>query len=47
MASHNDLGKRGEDIAKEYLENLGYRILKMNWRHGRVEVDVIANQGEQ
>jgi len=45
MASHNDLGKRGEDIAKEYLENLGYRILKMNWRYGRAEVDVIANQG--
>ncbi|WP_214227019.1 YraN family protein [Pedobacter sp. B4-66] len=45
MASHNDLGKRGEDIAREYLENLGYQILKMNWRHGRAEVDVIANQG--
>ncbi|ATP58606.1 endonuclease [Pedobacter ginsengisoli] len=44
MASHNDLGKRGEDIAKEYLENLGYHILKMNWRYGRAEVDVIANQ---
>jgi putative endonuclease len=44
MASHNELGKRGEDIAKEYLENKGYQILKMNWRHKRAEIDVIAKQ---
>lgn len=44
MATHNDLGKRGEDIAREYLENLGYHILKLNWKYGRAEVDVIANQ---
>ena len=44
MAVHNDLGRRGEEIAKEYLENLGYRILKMNWKYGRAEVDVIAEQ---
>jgi len=43
MASHNDLGRRGEEIAKDYLENLGYRILKMNWKYGRAEVDVIAD----
>ena len=28
MAIHNDLGKRGEQIAAAYLENSGYRILK-------------------
>jgi putative endonuclease len=44
MASHNDLGRRGEEIARDYLENLGYGILKMNWKYGRAEVDVIANQ---
>ena len=44
MAVHNDLGRRGEEIAKDYLENLGYRILKMNWKYGRAEVDVIAEQ---
>jgi putative endonuclease len=42
MASHNDLGKRGEEIAKEYLENKGYVILRMNWRHKRAEIDIIA-----
>ena len=44
MASHNDLGRRGEDIAREYLENKGYDILRMNWKYGRAEIDVIANQ---
>ncbi len=43
MASHNDLGRRGEDIAKEYLENIGYRVLRMNWKCGKAEVDVIAS----
>ncbi len=42
MASHNDLGKRGEDIAKDFLENKGYHILRMNWKHARAEIDLIA-----
>ncbi len=42
MASHNDLGKRGEEIAAKYLEDRGYRILNVNWRSARAEVDVIA-----
>ena len=45
MATHNDLGRRGEEIARDYLENIGYRILNMNWKYGRAEVDVIADQG--
>ncbi|RZK82324.1 MAG: YraN family protein [Pedobacter sp.] len=42
MAFHNDLGRRGEDIAKEYLENKGYQILKLNWKCSRAEIDLIA-----
>jgi putative endonuclease len=45
MAVHNELGKRGEGIAREYLENAGYRILNVNWKYARAEVDVIADQG--
>lgn len=44
MAVHNDLGKRGEEIAAAYLQNLGYRIMHTNWRCGRAEVDLIADQ---
>ena len=42
MAQHNDLGFRGESIAKEYLEKCGYEILDENWVHGKAEVDLIA-----
>lgn len=42
MASHNDTGTRGELIAKEYLEQKGYKILETNWRCWRAEVDLIA-----
>ena len=44
MATHNELGKRGEVIAAAYLENAGYRILNTNWKCARAEVDLIAEK---
>ncbi len=42
MAKHLDLGKKGELMAKQHLEQLGYEILDENWCHGKAEVDLIA-----
>jgi putative endonuclease len=42
MANHNDLGRRGEAIAKAHLESAGYEILDENWTYGKAEVDLIA-----
>ncbi len=42
MAEHNDLGKRGEQLAAEYIAEQGYEILERNWRAGRGEIDIIA-----
>lgn len=42
MATHLDLGRKGEALAKTHLENSGYEILDENWTHGRNEVDLIA-----
>lgn len=42
MAQHNDLGRKGESIAKAHLENEGYEILDENWTHGKAEIDLIA-----
>src|SRR5581483_10812576 len=42
MAQHLDLGRRGEALAKTFLEGLGYEILDENWTHGKCEVDLIA-----
>jgi len=44
MANHNDTGKKGEDIAKQYLEKNGYTVRHTNWRTGRYEVDIIAEK---
>jgi putative endonuclease len=46
MAESHDLGKKGEDLAAEYLKNKGYRILKRNWTTGKNEVDIIAETKE-
>ncbi|WP_316832605.1 YraN family protein [Pedobacter aquatilis] len=42
MASHNDLGREGERVAKAYLEEKGYEILDENWVYGKSEIDLIA-----
>ena len=46
MASHNDLGKIGEDLAVEFLRKKAYEILDRNWRFRKAEVDIIALKKE-
>lgn len=42
MSDSHDLGRKGEDAAAEFLVKKGYKILKRNWKAGRPEVDIIA-----
>ena len=42
MAAHIELGKRGEDLAVNFLQLKGYTILERNWRYRRTEIDIIA-----
>ncbi|MBQ2853507.1 MAG: YraN family protein [Bacteroidales bacterium] len=42
MASHNELGAIGEQVAQEYLLKHGYQILEKNWVCGHKEIDIIA-----
>jgi putative endonuclease len=42
MASHNELGKLGEDLAVDYLKKNGYTILDTNWTFQKAEIDIIA-----
>ncbi len=47
MASHNEIGKKGEKLAIEYVENtLKYKVVETNFRVGRAEVDIIALDSE-
>jgi putative endonuclease len=36
------LGKRGEDLAVDYLETLGWRVVDRRWRCATGEIDVVA-----
>jgi putative endonuclease len=45
MAKHNEIGHRGEQIATEFLEKKGYKILDRNWHYGRAEIDIVAMDG--
>lgn len=47
MAEHNDLGKWGEQIARDLLISKGYQILEQNWSCGHKEIDIIAKDGDE
>jgi putative endonuclease len=42
MAQHNELGKKGEQLAVDYLIAKGYIIEERNYRFQKAEVDIIA-----
>ncbi|OAD46360.1 YraN family protein [Polaribacter atrinae] len=46
MAEHNELGKKGEKLAIDFLLKNGYKILETNYRYLKAEVDIIAQKGE-
>ena len=47
MAKHITLGKKGEALAKAFLQQKGYTILDTNWRHEKDEIDIIAMDGSE
>ena len=44
MAEHNELGKKGEQLAVDFLIKNGYIILEKNYRYLKAEVDIIAQK---
>ena len=42
MAEHNDLGKWGEDMAADYLENQGYVLCERDWQLDNRDLDIVA-----
>lgn len=47
MASHNELGTLGEELAAQFLLREGYVILERNWTFQKAEIDIIAQKNEQ
>jgi len=46
VAQHIELGKKGEQLAVDFLIKNGYNILDRNYRFDRAEVDIIARKEE-
>lgn len=42
MAESHNLGQKGEDIAADHLKKSGFKILSRNWKWGKYEIDIIA-----
>ena len=36
----------GEEIARDHLTDTGYTILESNWRHKKMEIDIIASKDD-
>ncbi|NUR85948.1 MAG: YraN family protein [Nonomuraea sp.] len=45
MAAKNELGKQGEQLAVDYLQSRGMRVIERNWRCRHGEIDVLACDG--
>ncbi|WP_369998731.1 YraN family protein [Winogradskyella sp.] len=46
MSQHYELGKKGEQLAVDYLAKKNYEIVERNYRFDKAEVDIIALKGE-
>lgn len=44
MAEHNELGRFGEEMAIDFLQQNGYDILETNWTFQKAEIDIIAQK---
>lgn len=45
MRSKDILGRQGEQVAAEFLQAAGFRILDRNWRCAEGELDIVAAHG--
>ncbi|WP_431108394.1 YraN family protein [Winogradskyella poriferorum] len=46
MAQHNELGKKGEQLAVDFLIENSYDIVERNYRFDKAEVDIIAKKDD-
>jgi putative endonuclease len=46
MAESHSLGQLGENLAVQHLLDSGYKIRQRNWKSGRYEIDIIAENND-
>ncbi len=47
MVTTREIGEAGEFLARQYLLKLGYKILETNWYYGHLELDIVAQDGNE
>ncbi len=46
LYNKKQIGTMGEDVVARYVKKRGMRILERNWRHGRLELDMVCEEGD-
>jgi putative endonuclease len=44
MTSKITTGRKGEDVAADFLQNMGYELVARNYRHKHAEIDLIVKK---
>lgn len=47
MSKASELGNEGEEIAVQHLKSIGFEILEVNWFSSHLEIDIIAQEGNE
>jgi len=42
--ANQEIGQKGEEQAVAFLANKGFKILDLNWRYRKYEIDIVAEQ---
>jgi putative endonuclease len=46
MSQPHKLGLKGEDLAVDHLKKAGYTIRHRNWKYGKKEIDIVAENND-
>jgi len=47
METHKQKGDKGEELAAQFLEKKGYKIINRNWRFFHKELDLVAKHNNE
>ena len=47
MPTSVEIGREGERVARQFLEQKGYLILEQNWHWHHYELDIVATYGDE
>lgn len=46
LNTNTEIGRKGEELALDFLRKKGFEILETNWHYHHLEIDIIAKDGK-